>query len=173
MGHTAVGKGHVSSPPLPNAWSLRYKEDAVQRKENSINTSKQTLVFFSLLHNILLSCHCKNKWKEQTVPSLQNWSISQVLAHTLLSSPHPKLFKWECNSFLCTKCMGEKKTLIRTKSFLHCIGCHGKLDQSKAVSTEAGVNFLCGNSSCQKASLIHSQYWEWVNSDERMCTLTM
>lgn len=47
MGHTAVGKGHVSSPPLPNAWSLRYKEDAVQRKENSINTSKQTLALFS------------------------------------------------------------------------------------------------------------------------------
>lgn len=63
----------------------------------------------------------------------------------------------------------RKKALIRTKSFLHCTGCQGKLDQSEAASTKAGVNFLCCNSSCQKASLIRSQYWEWVNSDERGC----
>lgn len=53
MGHMTVGKVHVSSPPLPNAWSLCYKEDAVQRKENSIKTSEQTLAFFFSPHNIL------------------------------------------------------------------------------------------------------------------------
>lgn len=53
--------------------------------------------------------------------------------------------------------------------FLHCTGCQRKLDQSEAVSTKAGVNFLCGNSFCQKAALIHSQYWVRVNSDERGC----
>lgn len=134
--------------------------------------NKHQLSFFS---PTIYSFHATTR-KNEKIKHSHPFKIGPFLNFWLIPCSLPLTQSYSNESaiaFYALNAWEKKKTLIRTKSFLHCIGCHGKLDQSKAVSTEAGVNFLCGNSSGQKASLIHSQYWEWVNSDERMCTLTM
>jgi len=95
-----------------------------------------------------------NEQNKQSPP----FKISAFLNFWLILCSLPPTQSYSNESAIASYALhaGERRqTLIGTKSFLHCTGCQGKLDQSEAVSTKAGVNFLCGNSSCQKASSIH------------------